>query len=652
MSQTTEVMMTNINGMKLARDECNAAASAGLPEGAMMASPLKSFGESPIQPDPGDCLDDLLKAADLAKPVLDGAVREWLETKGIDPDSRAVSTNGQPISINDNDAAPFFLQYTAAPLKEKHSCERKVKNDYAPKGGDHSSLCDVVRCSVVVNDESLLAALLEALINKEVPGISVVRLKNRFANPMFTGIRDCLMNVAIEYLPGKTHYGEIQLHFAPILALKGKCHVYYEFFREFFRGTDASYQQRLQLFGFLGDLGSYDGDIEAGINAILNGKDEMKLNFLQMLTEQFILHDPDLCMRANRSLAVLQKPSEGEDTEEYLKRLNNAALALEHQGNYRESLRMHEKVLKGETIRVGPNHPDTLITVGNIANCHIKLGDNRKSLELNLFCDKSFKAWFDNYTAHVKPTEANMSEMDAMISEIRFKQYLQSWASSMNSTGIAYDNLGQYDESLDMYEKCLVVREGLLGPTHVSTNTCRMNMACVHRKKKEYQKSLEGFTKVLENQQREVGLEHPTTCNVMQNLAALHDEMGNHDEAIRIFESVVEIKQKVMGADHPSTLLSGFGLACSTANRGDLLGAIAHHERVLVARARENDPATTESLSQLLIHYDELGERDPEKTMAVLTSFVDANPQLKDLITNHIKQSYVFEGRSVDLNVS
>ena len=58
-----------------------------------------------------------------------------------------------------------------------------------------------------------------------------------------------MLNVEIEIGEiGEKHVGEVQLHFAGIIALKEECHIYYEFFRAFFAGTDESYRKRLEMF--------------------------------------------------------------------------------------------------------------------------------------------------------------------------------------------------------------------------------------------------------------------------------------------------------------------------------------------------------------------------------------------------------------------
>ena len=76
-------------------------------------------------------------------------------------------------------------------------------------------ICDVVRCSIVVETEEQLAAVLKALLDGQMNGegvkVTVARLKNRFAEPMFTGIMDCLLNVLVEVEGQGGHVCEIQV---------------------------------------------------------------------------------------------------------------------------------------------------------------------------------------------------------------------------------------------------------------------------------------------------------------------------------------------------------------------------------------------------------------------------------------------------------
>ena len=67
----------------------------------------------------------------------------------------------------------------------------------------------------------------------------VVRLKNRFSEPLFNGYRDALYSVRVQIAPGVWHVCEMQLHLRDVrdLAREQRTHAHYEYFRSYFAGN-------------------------------------------------------------------------------------------------------------------------------------------------------------------------------------------------------------------------------------------------------------------------------------------------------------------------------------------------------------------------------------------------------------------------------
>jgi hypothetical protein len=229
MKGPTLLLFGHILSLLVGRDAALEIAKQFLPGNLFQQAKLASFGPTPVQVGVSDA-DQLFRDAAVAKSKIDSVLARWLGSKQLDPE-RVVTSEG-------------FKTFTAAPLKSRDRCTQKAKAEY---GGDITRLADVARCTIVVDDEVLLAELLEVLM-MGMQGIRVVRLKNRFANPLFTGIMDCLLNVSVDIGGGRKHIAEIQLHMAPILELKKDCHVPYEFFRDYFKGSPESYEKRMKIF--------------------------------------------------------------------------------------------------------------------------------------------------------------------------------------------------------------------------------------------------------------------------------------------------------------------------------------------------------------------------------------------------------------------
>ena len=103
-------------------------------------------------------------------------------------------------------------------LKDQNTAVGKSEGEY---GGDHSRLVDICRASIIYNSYK---DLMEGL-GKSKEMITLVREKNRFAEPTLAGYRDILLNVRLS----NGHIAELQLHLQQIMDVKnGVGHKLYE----------------------------------------------------------------------------------------------------------------------------------------------------------------------------------------------------------------------------------------------------------------------------------------------------------------------------------------------------------------------------------------------------------------------------------------
>ena len=140
LNAATVNILTNIMGMMTSRNRCEEIAASQLSLKLMNAPNLESRGGTPVQPNPGNNLTDLRKQGEMAKEIMDRVIPEGLRALNIDPGATInVERTGKEMKS--------FRVFTGAPLKTEDSCSRKIKNDYK---GDHSKVCDIARCSIVV----------------------------------------------------------------------------------------------------------------------------------------------------------------------------------------------------------------------------------------------------------------------------------------------------------------------------------------------------------------------------------------------------------------------------------------------------------------------------------------------------------------------
>lgn len=102
-------------------------------------------------------------------------------------------------------------------LKGRARAAEKIAADYA---GDASALVDISRSSIEYERMEDLREGLRLLSER----VDVVRVKDRFSQPLSSGYRDMMLNVRMS----NGHVCEVQLHLKRVLAVKHEEHVVYE----------------------------------------------------------------------------------------------------------------------------------------------------------------------------------------------------------------------------------------------------------------------------------------------------------------------------------------------------------------------------------------------------------------------------------------
>ncbi|GMI35440.1 hypothetical protein TeGR_g1209 [Tetraparma gracilis] len=466
---------------------------------------LKSFGSSPGQPEgAGADLAELHEKAGSFVVELEKKIKGFMRRLDIDPltEIKALDEEGKE---------KVFKAFTMAGLKTMESCKRKMTDDY---DGDHMRICDVVRCSIVVETEEQLAAVLKALVGGQIKGegvkVTVARLKNRFAEPMFTGIMDCLLNVLVEVEGQGGHVCEIQLHLAGILAMKGYCHKYYEIFRDIFVGTAESYKKRLDMFEKVGDVGGGEGGVEGGLRRLLEGEDVKKLQALGELAGRDVLGDPKLQGHAADRIAELTGEEE----------TVQAALALFDKGwgqyrnkEYDAALVSYGKSLEIDIKLEGEGGTNVTGTRQQIAMVYLGKGEHERALEEYEVVLKLSKA-----SSH--PERGEEGEGTAAI---------------MSNMGIAYKMMENYDKALELLKRSLEMKEKA-GAEKADILGTVCHIAETYRETGRYSEAMEWGERSLAGEEAELGKNHPSTLISVYNLALACEGAGDLDRAVELFE--------------------------------------------------------------------------------------------------------------------
>ena len=179
-----------------------------------------------------------------------------------------------------------------------------------------------------------------------------------------------------------------------------------------------------------------------------------------------------------------------------------------------------------------------------------------------------------------------------------------------NNLAGAYHSAGRFDEAIELFERVLADQERVLGPDHPKTLTTRGNLASAYQSAGRFDEAIELFERVLADQERVLGPDHPDTLGTRNNLAVAYHSAGRFDEAIDAWEELLLDCQRVLGADHPVTLTVRNNLASAYGSVGRFGEAIELFERVLAERKRlsgADHPDTLTVRNNLALVYKSVG---------------------------------------------
>ena len=256
------------------------------------------------------------------------------------------------------------------------------------------------------------------------------------------------------------------------------------------------------------------------------------------------------------------------------------ALAL-----YAESEPPLRRALEGCERVLGPEHPDTLASVYNLAGLLRSTGDYAGAEPL--------------YRRALAACERVLGpEQPATLS-------------SVNNLALLLQSTGDYAGAEPLYRRALEARERVLGPEHPDTLTSVNNLAGLLESKGDYAGAEPLYRRALEAHERVLGPEHPSTLTSVNALAVLLNDTGDYAGAAPLYRRALEAQERVLGPEHPDTLTSVNCQAALLYQTGDFAGAEPLFRRTLEARKRvlgPEHPATLTSMNNLALLLQSTGD--------------------------------------------
>jgi CHAT domain-containing protein/tetratricopeptide (TPR) repeat protein len=313
--------------------------------------------------------------------------------------------------------------------------------------------------------------------------------------------------------------------------------------------------------------------------------------------------------------------------------LNNLAFLYTEKGDYSAAEPLLIDSLAARRKLLGLDDPLTITSIGNLASNYWFQGRYleaekgfRDALERSrrvLGNEHSDTAMYMSNLGIVLDTEGHPRESEQFVLEaynvvrkLRGDDHPDT-LSAANNLAAVLDEEGRYGETLAIYENVFRKRQTLLGPDRPETLYSEQNLADVYGdmgRDGEYERHLKN---VLEARRRTLGPEHGATLHSMEFLGYLYVRQGRYSEAEELLEPGYEISKSVLGAGHPDTIRAMSYLATLYDAEGSRDRADALYRQSIEAMRNTlgpEHPTTLTLQSQIALRFFRQGDDNSAET--------------------------------------
>jgi tetratricopeptide (TPR) repeat protein len=243
------------------------------------------------------------------------------------------------------------------------------------------------------------------------------------------------------------------------------------------------------------------------------------------------------CASLTPHLVVSCKTEMGDDAAnaERAKLLDGGALYFVGRGAYSEARPHCERALAIRERVLGPDHPDTAVSLSHLAVLLRTQGDLTGARPLN--------------------------ERALAIREKVLGPDHPDTAVSLNNLAFLLEDQGDFTGARPLYERALAISERVLGADHHDTAVSLNNLAFLLETQSDPTAARPLYERALAIREKVLGADHPDTAVSLNNLAFLLETQGDFTGARPLYERALAISERVLGADHPRTAASLSNLA-------------------------------------------------------------------------------------------
>ena len=260
--------------------------------------------------------------------------------------------------------------------------------------------------------------------------------------------------------------------------------------------------------------------------------------------------------------------------------IRNLATVYHNQGKFAQAEQLYDQVLEVQRRVLGEQHPDTLQSMYDLAVVYQDQGK----------------------LAPAEPLFARVLAVRRRVLGENHPDTLQSIA----GLGGLYQLQGKYAQAEPLVSKALELQRRVLGEGHPETLLSMNDLASIYRSERKYAQAESLYTQAFEIQRRVLGEEHRFTIFSLNNLAYLYAMQGKYAQAEPLYVKVLEFQRRVLGEQHPATLGTIDNLAGAYQDQGKYAQAEPLYVKALEFQRRavgEEHANTLDVMSNLASLY-------------------------------------------------
>jgi tetratricopeptide (TPR) repeat protein len=274
-----------------------------------------------------------------------------------------------------------------------------------------------------------------------------------------------------------------------------------------------------------------------------------------------------------RALATRERAL-GPDHPDTAVSVNDVAGVLWMQGDYAGARPYYERALATRERALGPDHPDTATSRDALAGCLWAQGDYAGA-----------RPYYERALA-TRERALGPDHPDT--------------ATSRDNLGVLLRDLGEFEAARAAHGRALAVRRERLGDDHPDTAISVYNLGVLLRDLGEFEAARAHQERALATRERALGPDHPDTAESLHHFGLLLTSELDFDGALQCLKRALAIRERALGVDHHKTGSTLNSLANLYVLMGDLAGAQPYYERALTIckrRLGEHHPETAISLN-------------------------------------------------------